>query len=160
MRPIDRSGTGRNRPLADLKPAAGPNGSLAILERATWSQTDREPRAPSKILRALSVVTLVASFLRGFSSRERPATQAIPKWPHAGFYLCRMVFSSQLIVGFLKQTFYCLILAGQREPRDGHREMKFAGLEIGMLLEPPIDNLPRYRGSVPNRAWHPPSRPR
>jgi hypothetical protein len=58
--------------------------SLAILERATWSQTDREPRAPSKILRALFVVALVASFERGFASRERPVTQAIPKWPHAG----------------------------------------------------------------------------
>jgi hypothetical protein len=28
-----------------------------------------------------------------------------------------------------------------------------------MLLEPPIANLPRYRGSVANHAWHPPSRP-
>ena len=24
-----------------------------------------------------------------------------------------------------------------------------------MLLEPPIDTLPRYRGSVANRAWYP-----
>jgi hypothetical protein len=24
-----------------------------------------------------------------------------------------------------------------------------------MLLEPPIDTLPRYRGSVAKRAWHP-----
>jgi len=28
-----------------------------------------------------------------------------------------------------------------------------------MLLEPPIDTLPRYRGSVAKRAWYPPSRP-
>jgi hypothetical protein len=28
-----------------------------------------------------------------------------------------------------------------------------------MLLEPPTDTLPRYRGSVAKRAWYPPSRP-
>jgi hypothetical protein len=28
-----------------------------------------------------------------------------------------------------------------------------------MLLEPPIDTLPRYRGSAANRAWHPPFAP-
>jgi hypothetical protein len=60
------------------------------------SQADREPRAPSKILRALSVVALVASFLRGFASRERPATQAIPKWPHAGFIYAAWSFRPNL----------------------------------------------------------------
>jgi hypothetical protein len=28
-----------------------------------------------------------------------------------------------------------------------------------MLLEPPTDTLPRYRGSVANRAWRPPFAP-
>jgi hypothetical protein len=37
--------------------------------------------------------------------------------------------------------------------------MKFA-IKVGMLVEPPTDTLPRYRGSVANRALRPPIRPR
>jgi hypothetical protein len=56
--------------------------------------------------------------------------------PHAGNLLCHTVFPSQCqpIVGSLKQTFYCFILAGQRKPRDGHREMKFAAMRLGCFL--------------------------
>jgi hypothetical protein len=37
--------------------------------------------------------------------------------------------------------------------------VEVCGNKVGMLLEPPIDTLPRYRGSVANRAWHPPFAP-
>src|SRR4029450_6091020 len=106
------------------------------------SQTDREPRAPSKILRSLRGRSRCL-FFEGLCLQRAAGYSGYPEVATCGIYLCRIVFSSQLIVGFLKQTFYCLILAGQRGPRDGHREMKFAGLRL-VLLEPPIDNLPRY----------------
>jgi hypothetical protein len=37
--------------------------------------------------------------------------------------------------------------------------MKFAVIRLACIFEPPIDTLPRYRGSVANRAWHPPFAP-
>jgi hypothetical protein len=50
--------------------------------------------------------------------------------------LRRTVFSYQCRpkAGSLKRRFYCLILTGQREPRDGHREMKFAVIRLACVL--------------------------
>ena len=35
------------------------------------------------------------------------------------------------------------------------RVREVRGNKVRMLLEPPTDTLPRYRGSVANRAWRP-----
>jgi hypothetical protein len=50
--------------------------------------------------------------------------------------LRRTVFSSQCrpIAGSLKRRVYCFILTGQREPGDGHREMKFAQVKLACFL--------------------------
>jgi hypothetical protein len=50
--------------------------------------------------------------------------------------LRRTVLSSQCrpIASSLKRRVYSFILTGQREPRDGHREMKFAQVKLACFL--------------------------
>src|SRR6516162_2511953 len=60
---------------------------------------------------------------------------------------CRPIASS------LKRRVYSFILTGQREPRDGHREMKFAQVKLACFLSR------YYCDSVANRAWHTPFAP-
>jgi len=57
-----------------------------------------------------------------------------------------------------EQIVHCLIPTGERKPWVGRREMKSAAMKFAPL-EQPIDTLPRYRGSVANRAWRSPFAP-
>jgi hypothetical protein len=145
-----RRGPFRGRPQQPARPprsrmrhvGATPTTPRAILgDAARPSGTEKPSGSPG-----LSGQRSCAAYVKlkvASTGRNRPLAHPNPaiqpmfeSSPHAGNLLCHTVFPSQCqpIVGSLKQTFYCFILAGQRKPRDGHREMKFAAMRLGCFL--------------------------